>query len=239
MAKDKHKGKKQKIKGRTIDFRDFVRKSPFKPLQNHMALAVQCAQRMPHLIELTLAGDKDALEKQRAEIHKLEDEADGLKEEIRARVPPSVYLPVSRGALLDVLEFQEEIADTARDVANLLAGLAIDIPQATSGLLSTVSQQSAETCDTAGQMISMLSDLVETGFEGPDVDRINDKMDEVVAKENKVDETELTLNRTLFENRDAMDPVSLVYLHKLVGMIADLSNHADELCTRTRLLINK
>ena len=45
----------------TGDFRDFVAKSPFKPLQKHMSLAVECTEKIPLLVELALAGDKAAL----------------------------------------------------------------------------------------------------------------------------------------------------------------------------------
>ena len=86
--------------------------SPFKPLQEHMRVAVQCANEVPGLCEALFAGDREKLVAIRDEIDRLESSADDIKNRLRAHLPRSFFLPVDRGDLLEILDLQASIADS-------------------------------------------------------------------------------------------------------------------------------
>ncbi|MEC8872249.1 MAG: DUF47 family protein, partial [Pseudomonadota bacterium] len=55
-----------------------VGKSPIGPMQKHMQVAMLCAREVIPLLEAMAAGDDEAIRQRRAEIDRLEHEADQL-----------------------------------------------------------------------------------------------------------------------------------------------------------------
>ena len=52
--------------------------SPFKPMQEHVRIAIECANEVPNLFEAVRAGDTGAVELSRGKIYALENRADEL-----------------------------------------------------------------------------------------------------------------------------------------------------------------
>ena len=61
--------------------------SPFTPLQAHMRIVVRCADQVPGLFEALCAGDSGKIETVKDQIFTLENEADDIKNELRAHLP--------------------------------------------------------------------------------------------------------------------------------------------------------
>ena len=59
-----------------------VGRSPIGPMQEHMKAVVACAREVVPLIEAMAAGDDEAVRSRRAEIDRLEHEADDIKNQI-------------------------------------------------------------------------------------------------------------------------------------------------------------
>ena len=94
--------------------------SPFKPLQEHMRVVVQCANEVPALVEALCQDDRDAVQATRDEIFRLENAADEIKNELRAHLPKRLFMPVDGRDLLEILDMQDSIADTAQDIAGMM-----------------------------------------------------------------------------------------------------------------------
>ena len=82
--------------------------SPVSPLQKHMEAVQACVKELTPFIESVLNEDWDTAAKQQQKIAKLENEADSLKRELRMNLPRSLFMPVSRRDLLEVLTMQTE-----------------------------------------------------------------------------------------------------------------------------------
>ena len=89
----------------------------FKPLQEHMRVVVSCSAEVPSLFEALFAGDEDKIKETRDVIFALENEADGLKNQLRSHLPKTLFMPVDRRDILEILDLQDSIADTAQDIA--------------------------------------------------------------------------------------------------------------------------
>jgi len=61
-------------------------------------------------------------------IFEREAEADRIKNELRLHLPKSLFMPVDRRDLLEVLHLQDTIANTAQDIAGLLVERQMSIP---------------------------------------------------------------------------------------------------------------
>ena len=90
------------------------------PLQSHMEKVTHCVHKVKDLFDAFQKQDYPLLEKIVAEISELEHQADLTKNDIRNHLHKNVYLPIERGSLLEILSIQDNIADTAEDIAILL-----------------------------------------------------------------------------------------------------------------------
>ncbi len=222
----------------TISFHKLFGKSPFPPMHEHMRLAVQCAEEIPALIEAMLVRDDGQLKELKYRIFELEDQADKVYDELTTKLPKSMFMPVHRHDLLSVLESQEAIADTAQDITGL-AQLPLEIPAEMHKPLVALAKRSAKTCKRALKVIESISELVETGFKGPDVDRVHGLIDDVAKSEQDADNIGIDLTTAVFLHHKDTDPVSVVFTYQLVRWLGDLSDHAEIVGAKTRLLIAK
>ncbi len=222
----------------TISFHKLFGKSPFPPMQEHMRLAVQCAEHIPALIEAMLARNEGQLKDLKYQLFELEEQADKVYDELTSKLPKSMFMPVHRHDLLSVLESQEAIADTAQDITGL-AQLPLEIPAEMHKPLVTLAKRSAKTCKRALTVIESISGLVETGFKGPDVDRVHGLIDDVAKSEQDADNIGIDLTAAVFQHHKDTDPVSVVFTYQLVRWLGDLSDHAEIVGAKTRLLMAK
>ena len=94
--------------------------SPFKPMQAHMVIIQECVSEVPALFDALIADDQEKITRQKELIFEKEHEADLLKNDLRVHLPKSLFMPVDRRDLLELLELQDTIANTAQDIAGLL-----------------------------------------------------------------------------------------------------------------------
>ena len=78
-------------------------RSPFQPLLAHIVKANECADQLLPFFEATLVGDWDTAAELRENVTRLEHDADTLKTELRLNLPNTMFLPVSRSDLLDLM----------------------------------------------------------------------------------------------------------------------------------------
>ena len=114
---------------KTSAFASLFGRSPFKPMQRHIKVVARCAGEVPGLFEALSAGDQTKVAAIKDQIFALEQEADDIKNELRAHLPKSLLMPVDRRDLLEVLDMQDSIADTAQDIAGLLVERPMEVPE--------------------------------------------------------------------------------------------------------------
>ena len=91
-------------------------RSPFAPFQSHMESVSRCVHCLPPLCEAIEKKDYARVEQISEEISRLEHEADLIKNDIRNHLPKSLFLPIDRSNLLEILSIQDSIADKVEDV---------------------------------------------------------------------------------------------------------------------------
>ena len=104
--------------------------SPVMPLEKHVDIAYRCTKQLIGLFEAVIAGDWDKAAEYRDIIETLEHEADDLKKDIRLRLPKSLFMPVPRQDLLELLLVQDNMANRSKDVSGLVLGRKLQIPDA-------------------------------------------------------------------------------------------------------------
>ena len=210
--------------------------SPIRPMQRHMKAAVACAKEILPLFEDMAAGRTETFAERRKTVDQLEHDADAIKNEIRSHLPKRLFMAFERRDMLDILDHQDSIADYAQDVAQLVDLRSMVIPQGLGEPLLDLVRKVIATCDLAEKVIQELDDLVETGFSGRSVARVEEMIRTLNGLESEADELEERAQRKLISMENELG-VSTVFWHQLITWVARMADCAEKVGNRLRLLI--
>jgi predicted phosphate transport protein (TIGR00153 family) len=211
--------------------------SPFKPIQEHMKIVSECVAEIPGLFEALIAGNQDAVVEHKDRIYEKEHAADVIKNNLRVHLPKTLFMPVDRRDLLEVLGMQDSIADTAQDIAGLLVERNMVVPEGMAEPLMLLVNRCVDTCNCSSSIIEELDELIETGFRGREASRVQEMVEQLNKIEDETDEMGTALARTLFSKEDEMSAVSVMFWYQLIQWIGDLADYAEKVGDRMRLLL--
>ena len=213
--------------------------SPIRPIQEHMAKAQSCIALLGDFLEASFSKNwKEAEEIQQA-IHKKENEADTLKREIRTHLPRSLWLPVARNDLLEMLHIQDHLANRARDIAGIMLGRKIEIPEELVECVRDYYQKNLNTSAQALKAINELDELLETGFRGREATLVEELVVELDELEHQSDLSQIKLRAMLFQMEDSLPPVHVMFLYKIIDRLGELADISQKVGSRLLLLIAK
>ena len=211
--------------------------SPFKPLQEHMRLVVDCANQVPGLFEAVHDADKDKVEEIRQQIYGLENVADSIKNEMRGHLPKSMFMPVDRRDLLEILDMQDSIADTAQDIAGMMVVRNMKLPEPVHKPIMTLTRRCVDACNQLAKIMEEMDELVETGFRGPEADKVMHMIDDLNKIETDTDQKAVDFMRLLFKHEEEIGAVGTILWIRMTHWIGDLANYAERVGNRHRLLL--
>jgi predicted phosphate transport protein (TIGR00153 family) len=220
-----------------VSILDLFARSPIKPLQEHMHSVLDCVREVEPFFEAVCSGDQEGIEERQRRIDELEGQADRLKNDLRAHLPRRLLLPVDRRDLLEILDLQDSMADTAQDVAGIFMERPMPVPESMRRPLTDLVRAVGRTCEQAGSVVDQLDELVELGFRGREADRVEGMIDELGHLEGETDQLGITLTRELFRLESELPPVSVMLWYQLIGWIGDIADNAEKVGNRLRLLI--
>ena len=211
--------------------------SPFKPLQEHMRVVVKCANEVPGLFEAVHGADRDKVEEIRKRIYAFENEADDIKNELRTHLPKSMFMPVDRRDLLEILDLQDSIADTAQDISGMMVVRDMKLPDTVYEPMLELTQRCVDACNQLAKIMEELDELVETGFRGAEADKVMYMIDELNKIETDTDVRAITVMRQLFQHEEEIGAISTIMWDRVIHWIGDLANFAERAGNRHRLLL--
>ena len=214
-------------------------RSPIRPIQQHMAKAQSCITLLGDFLEASYNNDWLKAEEIQLAIHNTENEADALKREIRTHLPRSLWLPVSRNDLLEMLQIQDRLANQARDIAGIMLGRKIEIPEELIECVRDYYQKNLNTSMQALKAINELDELLETGFRGSEATLVEGLVVELDELEHQSDVSQVKLRGMLFQIEDSLPPVDVMFLYKIIDRLGELADVSQKIGSRLLLLIAK
>ncbi|MGR2738163.1 TIGR00153 family protein [Billgrantia sp. Q4P2] len=211
-------------------------RSPFQPLLAHIAKANECADQLLPFFEASLTGDWDEAAKIRGAITQLEHEADSLKAELRLNLPNTMFLPVSRSDLLDLITVQDKIANKVRDITGIMLGRRMQVPTELAQPMRDYMQTAVACVAQARQALEELQDLLESGFGRHASDVMLNLIRELHILEQQADQQQIAIRRLLFDLEDRLKPVDVVFLYKIIDWVGELSDRAERVGSRLQIL---
>lgn len=212
-------------------------RSPIRPIQEHMALAHNCVELLGQFLEASFVKDWDKALTLQQEIRNQENAADDLKSSVRTNLPKSLFLPVSRTDLLELLHTQDKLANRAKDVAGLMLGRRMAVPESLVGEVRDYYNESLLASNQALKVINELDELLETGFRGKEVELVESLIGELDELEHQTDVSQVQLRAKLFELEASLPPVDVMFLYKVIDQIGDLADVSESVGARLLLLI--
>jgi len=214
-------------------------RSPIRPIQQHMAKAQSCITLLGDFLEASYNKDWLKAEEIQLAIHNTENEADALKREIRTHLPRSLWLPVARNDLLEMLQIQDRLANQARDIAGIMLGRKIEIPEELIACVRDYYQKNLNTSMQALKAINELDELLETGFRGKEAALVEGLVVELDELEHQSDVSQVKLRAMLFQLEDSLPPVHVMFLYKIIDRLGELADISQKVGSRLLLLIAK
>jgi len=214
-------------------------KSPFGPVQSHMRKVHECASQVRPLFEALLAGDTPRIEEVSKRLSTLEHEADEIKNEIRANLPKSIFLPVDRRDLLALLAVQDAIADQAEDLGILLRMRPLEVPDSLRDLLQKLVEKATIVPDEANRLLDELDELVEASFAGPQAEKVIGIIENLGVLEHECDLVQWEFAHRVFAIEDRLTAGELWMWLKLGNKLGDLANSAENVGKRLHLMLHK
>ena len=151
-----------------------------------MDIVEQCVRLLTPFFKAVLNEDHAQAKDVYKEIGKLENKADALKKKLRLHMPKSLFMPVARRDLLELLLVQDKAANQARDITGIIVGRKMTFPKTVSELLPDYVKRCEEACKQAKKVINELDELVETGFAGIEVQIVASIINELDSTEKEL-----------------------------------------------------
>ncbi len=212
-------------------------RSPIGPIQQHIAKAHECATELVPFFDAVLAEDWQRAEQIQQHICQLEHDADKIKKQVRLSLPSSLFMPVPREDLLDIVSKQDKIANRAKDIAGLVLGRQMCIPTELHEAFARYVQRSVETSAQALKAMNELDELMETGFGRREVHIVQQMIEELDAIESDTDELQIENRRILFKLEANLPPVDVMFLYKILDWVGDLADRASRVGSYLQLLL--
>jgi len=214
-----------------------LRKSPFEALIDHAHYVRDSAELLRGAFDDYLEGRYDEFEKKRQKIEELELKADYIKSNIRNHLPKGVWMPVDRGVFLSLLSEMDKVEDIIQDVTEWLSLRKKPVPEELKKDFETLFEKSLESIKLCEDAIDALNIVIESSF----LEKEREKTKEIVHRlhvvEHESDLIERRLTREIFSIEDRLSAAALFHLSKLVFLLGELANHAENAGDRVRALI--
>jgi predicted phosphate transport protein (TIGR00153 family) len=113
----------------------------------------------------------------------------------------------------------------------------MEVPAALRGILLELVGHTANTCSQAKDIIERLDELLAVGFSGKQSGLVAEMITSLKSSEHQIDHLLKNTNRTRLSIEDQLDPVSVMFWYKLIELIGEISNQAENIGDRIMLFI--
>jgi len=121
----------------------------------------------------------------------------------------------------------------------MILGRKMQLPDEMRELFLAYGRRSIDAVAQAMDIINELDELVETGFRGLEVDRVESMIDELNKIESETDAMQSELRDTLFSLEDTLRPTDVMFTYRLIEWVGRLADNAQRVGSRLQLMLAK
>ncbi len=211
-------------------------KSPFKPLNEHADKVKLTVLKMDEDIRAYVEGDTARVDELYRQISSLEHDADKVKHYIRENLPSSVMMPVDRTDILSYLKQQDDIANSAEFVAQLLTMKMVRMPPDVKNALLKMEDAVLQTVEEHVSAASKIITMLDTAFSTSKVREVQEIINKVDTQKHNVDVLGLEAMKLIYSHEKELGPVGVYHLLEVVKELGWVAEHAESSSNRLRLM---
>ena len=212
--------------------------SPVRPLEQHMDIVYRCAKKLRPFVNAVIKRDLKRMNEVRSQIEALENEADDLKKQIRINMPKSLFMPVPREDLLELLLVQDRIANRTKDVSGIIVGRKMKIPKSIAKHYLEFVDCNIDAVKQARKSVRELDELFTAGFKGAEVELVSELIEELDRLETQTDKQQSELRAEVFEIEKDLDPINVMFLYQVIELTGEIADMAERVGRRLELLLS-
>jgi predicted phosphate transport protein (TIGR00153 family) len=216
-----------------------VAKSPFKLLQKHMRKAYKAVSLLEPFLQASLVEDWVEAKSVFQQISRYESRADSLKIEVCNNLHQGVLLPVSKGQVLSLVTYQDELANLAEDLAGLIYGRKMQFSSVLHDEMLAYMQSAICACNQAEKTIAELSQILESGFSGAMQGLTESMISELDSLESQNDKLQIELRRKIFAIEADLPPLDAIFLYAVIEKIGHLADGAQKVGMQLLMLVSR
>lgn len=218
---------------------DMLGRSPVEPLQEHIKTAYHAASLLPALFVAANLNDWVKVGEISDEIKRLENEADDMKNDIRSHLPKSLFMPVPRQDLLELVLVQDKVANLSKQISSMIMVRKLQIPASIYESFIEFVDRCVDAAKKAKQSVNELDELYTSGFRGAEVKIVEKLIAKLDKIETETDGMQNDLQAKVFAMEKELPPVEVMFLYKLIDMTGDVADQAERIGRRLELLLAK
>lgn len=215
---------------------DMLGRSPVEPLQKHIKTAYDAAALLPSLFVAANLNDWVKVDDITDAIRQLENEADDQKNNIRSNLPKSLFMPVPRQDLLELVLVQDKVANLSKQISGMVRLRKMQIPPAIMDVFNDFVSRCVDAVKKAKQSVNELDELYETGFRGAEVKAVEKLIAKLDQIETETDDMQADLQEQVFLMEQELPPIEVMFLYRSIDLVGDLADQAERIGRRLELL---
>ena len=213
-------------------------KSPVSPLQAHMSAAHAVVAMLGELISAVQAGDSKRADSIYRQMSTQAREADKLKKALRMQARKSLFMPVARTDLLELLTSQDLVADYSQAVADLLMNRRMRIPEPIEQAFDSYLSEVISVCGLALDAVNELDEVFEVGLGEREIQVVHRKLQALEKREDEVRKLVKDLRRKIFRLEGKLEPLEAMFLYQLVDRLEMIARGSERIGNRLLILIS-
>jgi len=215
-------------------------RSPFDGLVSHSEKIDECLKHIKRCINAYLACDFAKAEEETIKVRTLEHEADLIKANIRAHLPKSIFMAVSKSEFHLLLHDADSILDYAEDVVVLLTMKRTCVPPRVAAGMKELVNKIIQCVEAYQGVMGHIEKLVQVSFSGKERDIVKELIKDIHHFEHEADVLEFRISKELFNmEEEEMDPISVIHLLKVVDRMGGIADKAENAGDRVRAMLAK
>ncbi|MBL7203055.1 MAG: TIGR00153 family protein [Desulfobacteraceae bacterium] len=212
------------------------RESPFENLQKHADKAKECAQlfreaAICHAEER--CKEFDALTDR---VARLESEADAIKRNIRNHLPRGILMPVDKFQFLQYLREQDKVVDEVEAALYWLSFRPKGLPKGMAPDFLDLVESVIPSIEKLAELVLMATEFFRSKSDAQR-EKMKSLIQDIRQHEKEADLLEQELKGLVF--RTIQDPLVVFHTVRLVEIVGEIADHAQNASDRMRAMIAK
>lgn len=210
-------------------------RSAFGPLHEQAIKVNRCVQKIPALLDAWENDDRERIRRVSAEIRELENQADDIKDEMRASLSTSIFGAMTNVEVRLAIKRLDSVADRCVAASKLLEVRRTICPAPAHRHFRELGAEVSRLGEALQRITGAMYEAETAGSDPARAQNVTALLEEVEAREERTDQISHTLFQTLFDNERSSDPISVIMVFHIaqeLERIADESENAADVLQR-------